>query len=115
MKKFLLTLAVLTVAPLAISFTGNPFGAFICAYISTAFIMFSVYEFARRLKLRQSLKPVFPIALVGLVTGFFVNMADVVGPSIYFSFLIGQAITVGLVVWLIRSLTKLSPDLIKAA
>lgn len=105
MKKFFIILAALAVFPLAISFTGNPFGAFACSYISTALVMFSVYEFARRLKRHEAIKPVIPVAAVGVVTGLFMNMADVVGPSVYLSFLVGQAVTVALVLWLTRTLS----------
>lgn len=105
MKKLLIILTALAVIPLAISFTGNPFGAFACSYISTALVMFSVYEFARRLKRHEPIKPVIPVALVGVLTGLFMNMSDIVGPSVYLSFLVGQAVTVALVLWLSRTLS----------
>lgn len=115
MKKFLVILSILTVATLAISFTGNPLGAFLCAYVSTAFIMFSIYEFARRLKNREPILTVLPVAFVGIVTGLFMNMSDVVGPGVYFSFLVGQAITVALVLWLMQSMNRVSPAVAGAA
>lgn len=98
--KFLIILAVVVFVPLAVALIGNPFGAYLCAYVSTALIMFSVFEFAYRLRSRESKRDIYFTAFGGLLTGVFMNMSTVVGPSLYIAFLFGQAITVGLVLWL---------------
>lgn len=84
------------------SLTGNPFGAYFAAYVSTALVMFGLYELVRKLRRREPLRLVWPILIAGLLIGVFMNLSTVFGPSVYLAFLAGQAITVGLVLWLSR-------------
>lgn len=100
------TLYVVLVAALVLtvwaSLSGNPFGAYFAAYVSTALVMFGLYELVRRLRRRESLRLVWPILIAGLLIGVFMNLSTVFGPSVYLAFLVGQALTVGLVLWLSR-------------
>jgi len=101
-------LSALVLVVFAASFTGNPFGAYFAAYVSTALVIFGLFDLVRKLRHRASLKLTLPILATGLLTGFFMNMAQVLGPSVYLAFLIGQVFTVGLVLWLSHITAKAS-------
>jgi hypothetical protein len=101
--RFYLVLAVVVVVPVGISLTGNPAGPFVAAYASTALVMFGLFEVGRRLLRSVPVGRVWVVLGAGLLVGLFVNMATILGPGVYLVFLIGQALTVGLVLWLMRS------------
>lgn len=100
---FYFGLSIAAVVPVAISLIDNPAGPYFAAYVSTAFVMFGLFEFGRRLKNRQRIGRIWAVLGAGIVTGLFVNMATILGPNIYLLFLVGQAMTVGLVLWLVRA------------
>ena len=109
MRKFFLILTVIVAVPAFLTAINNDAGAYLCAYVSTALLMFSILDFLRRS--RRGL----PYGMTGIVAGFgivsalFMSMSQIVGPSLYVAFMVGQAITVGVVLWLYRSLSELSP------
>lgn len=98
-----IVLAVLTVVVVWASLTGNPFGAYAAAYISTALTVFGLIDLVRKLRKRRPLRRTVPVLVAGLVMGLFMNVGMVLGWSVYLAFMIGQVLTVGLVVWLVSS------------
>jgi predicted permease len=96
-------LAVAVVVPVLVSMTGNPAGPFLAAFVSTALVMFGLFELGRRLLHSVPVGRIWAVLGAGVVVGVFVNMGTVLGPGIYAGFLVGQALTVGLVLWLVRS------------
>jgi hypothetical protein len=100
---FFLALFLVAALPVMVSLVDNPGGPFLAAFVSSALMIFGLYEFARRLKRREPIGRIWAVLGAGLLTGLFVNMATILGPSIYLLFLFGQAITVGLVLWLVRA------------
>lgn len=96
-------LAALVVIVVSASLTGNPFGAYFAAYVSTALVIYGLLDLARKLRAHRSVARTLPVLATGLVTGLFMNMGMVLGWSVYLAFLVGQLFTVGLVVWLMSS------------
>lgn len=91
---FLITL------PAIISLTGNLFGPFLAAYISTALVMYGLIAAIARWRSQQRIGQVWVVLAAGIVSGLFTSLATDLGAGIYAGFLVGQAITVGLVLWL---------------
>lgn len=98
-----IVLAVLTVVVVWASLTGNAFGAYAAAYISTALTVFGLIDLVRKLRKRRPLRRTVPVLVAGLIMGLFMNVGMVLGWSVYLAFMIGQVFTVGLVVWLVSS------------
>ncbi|KJL49563.1 hypothetical protein RS84_00037 [Microbacterium hydrocarbonoxydans] len=96
-------LAALVVIVVSASLTGNPFGAYFAAYVSTALVIYGLLDLTRKIRARRSVARTLPVLATGLVTGLFMNMGMVLGWSVYLAFLVGQLFTVGLVVWLMSS------------
>jgi hypothetical protein len=100
---FFTALGVVAAVPILVSAVDNPAGPYLAAYVSTALVMFGLYEFARRLRRREPIGRIWAVLGAGILTGFFVNLATILGPNIYLVFLVGQALSVGLVLWLVRA------------
>jgi len=96
-------LIVLTVLPIGIALTGNPGGPYLAAYISTALVMYGIYEAFSRFRRKATIGRVWFVLLAGIVTGLFVDLATNLGPGLYLGFLVGQAMTVAIILWLIRN------------
>ena len=96
-------LIVLTVLPIGIALTGNPGGPYLAAYISTALVMYGVYEAFSRFRRKVTIGRVWFVLLAGIITGLFVDLATNLGPGLYLGFLVGQAMTVAIILWLIRN------------
>ena len=75
------------------SATGNPFGAYFAAYVSTALVIYGLIDLARKMRAHRSLSRTLPILITGILTGVFMNMAQVLGWSVYLAFIIGQLFT----------------------
>lgn len=103
MAKLYTVLGILVAVIVWASLSGNPFGAWAAAYVSTALTMYGLLDLVRKLRARASVARTLPVLATGIVTGVFMNMSQVLGWSPYLAFLIGQAFTVGLVVWLMSS------------
>ena len=101
--RFYGVLVLLVLATCLIALTGNPAGPFLAAFVSTALVIFGLFELARRLRHSIPVGRIWAVLGVGIFVGLFVNMATVLSPGIYVGFLFGQALTVGLVLWLVRS------------
>lgn len=103
LTKLYVVLGILVVVILGASATGNPFGAYFAAYVSTALVIYGLIDLARKMRARRSLSRTLPILITGILTGVFMNMAQVLGWSVYLAFIIGQLFTIVLVVWLMSS------------
>ncbi|PPH29276.1 hypothetical protein [Rathayibacter rathayi] len=103
MRRFVITLATATVIPVCLALIGNAGGPFLCAFVSTAFVMFGIYDLVRKLRARTPLRQTLLVLSAGLLTGAFVTMSTQLGAGLYLGFLFGQALTVGLVLWLVRA------------
>ena len=82
------------------SLNSNPFGPYIAAYVSTALVAYGIIDAVSKLRARVSLGRTIPVLVVGIITAAYMNMTTLLGQSVYISFLFGQFLTVGLVMWL---------------
>lgn len=103
-----LVLALLTIFIVVMTLSGNTFGPFFAAYVSTALTMYGLLDLVRQLRRRESLRQTIPVLITGVVTGVFMTMPQILGPGLYIGFLIGQLFTVGLVFWLLTRRQRLA-------
>lgn len=113
MKKFIVVLSLITIAPFLLSLGGNPFGPYLASYFSSALVVAGAFELvAAIMHKRPILKPSL-IIVAGAVVALLVNMIGALGMNLYLAFVVGQIFTISIVRWIFSTVHR--PETTKTA